>query len=50
MAVPLIVMTLASVSAVAISMWAGINTSLLLAIACYALLALPAQLLRGQLD
>lgn len=41
---------LASVSAVAISMWAGINTSLLLAIACYALLALPTQLLRGQLD
>ena len=40
---------LASVSAVAISMWSGINTSLLLAIACYALLALPAQFLQSRL-
>ncbi len=40
---------LASVSAVAISMWAGINTSLLLAIACYALLALPARHLQSRL-
>ncbi len=40
---------LASVSAVVISMWSGINTSLLLAIACYALLALPARILRSRL-
>ena len=40
---------LASVFAVAISMWSSINTSLLLAIACYALLALPARYLRSRL-
>ena len=40
---------LASVFAVAISMWSGINTSLLVAIACYALLALPAQFLQSKL-
>lgn len=34
---------LASVLAVAISMWSGINTSLLVAIACYALLVVPAR-------
>ena len=34
---------LASVLAVAISMWSGINTSLLVAIACYALLIIPAR-------
>ncbi len=34
---------LASVLAVAISMWSGINTSLLVAIACYALLIVPAR-------
>jgi hypothetical protein len=36
---------LASVMAVAISMWSGINTSLSIAIVCYALLALPASFL-----
>lgn len=41
---------LASVFAVAISMWSGINTSLLVAIACYALLALPASFLQAKLD
>lgn len=40
---------LASVFAVAISMWSGINTSLLLAIACYALLAVPAYYLQSKL-
>lgn len=40
---------LASVSAVAISMWSGINTSLLVAIACYALLAVPACYLQSKL-
>ena len=40
---------LASVCAVAISMWSGINTSLLVAIACYALLALPASFLQAKL-
>ena len=40
---------LASVFAVAISMWSGINTSLLVAIACYALLALPARFLQSKL-
>ena len=40
---------LASVFAVAISMWSGINTSLLVAIACYALLALPASFLQAKL-
>ena len=40
---------LASVFAVAISMWSGINTSLLVAIACYALLALPASFLQSRL-
>ena len=40
---------LASVSAVAISMWSGINTSLLVAILCYALLAVPARHLRNTL-
>lgn len=40
---------LASVSAVAISMWSGINTSLLVAVACYALLALPARILQSRL-
>jgi hypothetical protein len=34
---------LASVLAVAISMWSGINTSLLVAMACYALLIIPAR-------
>ena len=34
---------LASVLAVAISMWSGINTSLLVAVACYALLIVPAR-------
>ena len=33
----------ASVLAVAISMWSGINTSLLVAMACYALLIIPAR-------
>ena len=41
---------LASVFAVAISMWSGINTSLLVAIACYALLALPASFLQAKLS
>ena len=41
---------LASVFAVAISMWSGINTSLLIAIACYALLALPARFLQAKLS
>ena len=41
---------LASVSAVAISMWSGINTSLLVAIACYALLTLPASFLQAKVD
>ena len=41
---------LASVFAVAISMWSGINTSLLVAIACYALLALPASILQAKMD
>ena len=41
---------LASVFAVAISMWSGINTSLLVAIACYALLALPASFLQAKLN
>ncbi len=41
---------LASVFAVAISMWSGINTSLLVAIACYALLALPATRLQASLN
>src|SRR5205085_66589 len=36
---------LASVLAVAISMWAGIDTSLYVAIGCYALLPLPGRLL-----
>jgi hypothetical protein len=36
---------LASISAVAISMWAGIHVSLILAAACYAALALPAVVL-----
>ena len=40
---------LASVFAVAISMWSGINTSLLVAVACYALLALPARYLQSKL-
>ena len=40
---------LASAAAVAISMWAGINTSLLVAIFCYALLALPARYLQSKL-
>ena len=40
---------LASVFAVAISMWSGINTSLLVAIASYALLAIPARILQKQL-
>ena len=41
---------LASVFAVAISMWSGINTSLLVAIGCYALLALPASFLQAKLE
>ena len=41
---------LASVFAVAISMWSGINTSLLVAIGCYALLALPAGFLQARLQ
>ena len=41
---------LASVFAVAISMWSGINTSLLVAIACYALLALPASFLQAKME
>ena len=41
---------LASVFAVAISMWSDINTSLLVAIACYALLALPASFLQSKLN
>ena len=41
---------LASVFAVAISMWSGINTSLLIAILCYGLLAIPARLLRNSLS
>ena len=40
---------LASVFAVAISMWSSINTSLLIAVACYALLALPARALQSKL-
>jgi hypothetical protein len=36
---------LASVLAVAISMWSGINTSLLIAMGCYALLVIPARFL-----
>lgn len=40
---------LASVFAVAISMWAGISASLLIAVCCYAALALPANLLRRAL-
>ncbi len=40
---------LASVFAVAISMWSGINTSLLVAIVCYALLAVPACYLQSKL-
>ena len=39
---------LASVLAVAISMWSGINTSLLVAIGCYALLIVPARALSKQ--
>ena len=41
---------LASVFAVAISMWGSIDTSLLIAVVCYALLAVPAQVLRLRLD
>ena len=37
---------LASVFAVAISMWGSINTSLLIAVGCYALLAVPARMLQ----
>jgi hypothetical protein len=40
---------LASVLAVAISMWAGISASLLIAVVCYAALALPANFLRRAL-
>lgn len=40
---------LASVFAVAISMWSGINTSLLVAIGCYALLAVPVSFLQSKL-
>ncbi len=40
---------LASVFAVAISMWSGINTSLLIAMLCYGVLALPARFLRNAL-
>ena len=40
---------LASVFAVAVSMWSGIETSLMIAIVCYALLALPAGVLRSRL-
>ncbi len=40
---------LASVFAVAISMWAGISASLLIAVCCYAALVLPANLLRRAL-
>jgi hypothetical protein len=40
---------LASVFAVAISMWSGISTSLLIAVCCYAALALPATHLRRAL-
>ena len=40
---------LASVFAVAISMWGSINTSLLIAVACYALLAVPARMLQLRL-
>jgi hypothetical protein len=40
---------LASVFAVFISMWSSINTSLLVAIACYALLIIPARYLRNSL-
>jgi hypothetical protein len=40
---------LASVFAVAISMWSGINTSLLIAVLCYGLLAIPARYLRNGL-
>lgn len=40
---------LASVFAVAISMWSGINTSLLIAVLCYAVLAIPARFLRNTL-
>ena len=36
---------LASVSAVAVSMWSGISTSLYLATASYLLVAIPAQVL-----
>jgi hypothetical protein len=39
---------LASVLAVAISMWSGINSSLLVAIGCYALLIVPARALSKQ--
>ena len=39
---------LASVFAVAISMWGSINTSLLIAVACYALLAVPARMLQSK--
>ena len=41
---------LASAFAVAISMWSGINTSLLIAIGCYAMLAIPAQFLHSRLQ
>lgn len=40
---------LATVFAVAISMWSGINTSLLIAIICYGALALPARYLKNRL-
>ena len=40
---------LASVFAVAISMWSGINTSLLIAVLCYAVLSIPARFLRNAL-
>ena len=40
---------LASVFAVAISMWSGINTSLLVAVGCYAMLAIPARYLQSRL-